>query len=146
LKILCVDHKKWRDAYGCSRFNVGRAPPFPIRLLARCSFLTRTPARLMGLGVRPEHVNTPSDPGAARPWVMRLVKRCGLESTLRSADVRKAHEKRLPTSLFFPITSVMHRGSVVTCMKLQIRIVGTRVVNCATTSLVRDYSAQLLGQ
>jgi 2-polyprenyl-6-methoxyphenol hydroxylase-like FAD-dependent oxidoreductase len=36
------------------------SPPLPIRLLARCPFLTRIPARLIGLGVRPEHVNTPS--------------------------------------------------------------------------------------
>jgi 2-polyprenyl-6-methoxyphenol hydroxylase-like FAD-dependent oxidoreductase len=35
------------------------SPPFPIRLLARCPFLTRIPARLIGLGVRPEHANTP---------------------------------------------------------------------------------------
>ena len=32
--------------------------PFPIRLLARIPFLARIPARLIGLGVRPEHVNT----------------------------------------------------------------------------------------
>ena len=36
------------------------SPPLPIRLLARFPFLTRIPARLIGLGVRPEHVNTPS--------------------------------------------------------------------------------------
>jgi 2-polyprenyl-6-methoxyphenol hydroxylase-like FAD-dependent oxidoreductase len=36
------------------------SPPLPIRLLARCPFLSRIPARLIGLGVRPEHVNTPS--------------------------------------------------------------------------------------
>ena len=35
-------------------------PPLPIRLLARCPFLARIPARLIGLGVRPEHVKTPS--------------------------------------------------------------------------------------
>jgi 2-polyprenyl-6-methoxyphenol hydroxylase-like FAD-dependent oxidoreductase len=34
------------------------SPPFPIRLLARIPFLARIPARLIGLGVRPEHVNT----------------------------------------------------------------------------------------
>lgn len=36
------------------------SPPLPIRLLARCPFMARIPARLIGLGVRPEHVNTPS--------------------------------------------------------------------------------------
>ena len=35
-------------------------PPLPIRLLARFPFLSRIPARLIGLGVRPEHVKTPS--------------------------------------------------------------------------------------
>ena len=35
-------------------------PPLPIRLLARFPFLARFPARLIGLGVRPEHVNTRS--------------------------------------------------------------------------------------
>jgi 2-polyprenyl-6-methoxyphenol hydroxylase-like FAD-dependent oxidoreductase len=34
-------------------------PPLFIRLLARFSFLSRLPARLIGLGVRPEHVKRP---------------------------------------------------------------------------------------
>jgi 2-polyprenyl-6-methoxyphenol hydroxylase-like FAD-dependent oxidoreductase len=33
--------------------------PLPIRLLARFPLLRRIPARLLGLGVRPEHVRTP---------------------------------------------------------------------------------------
>ncbi len=35
------------------------APPLPVRLLARYPFLRRLPARLVGVGVRPEHVDTP---------------------------------------------------------------------------------------
>lgn len=31
-------------------------PPWPVRLLGRCPMLQRIPARLVGLGVRPEHV------------------------------------------------------------------------------------------
>jgi len=31
-------------------------PPFPVKLLARFPFLRRIPARLIGIGVRPEHV------------------------------------------------------------------------------------------
>ncbi|MEO6306915.1 MAG: FAD-dependent oxidoreductase [Nitrospiraceae bacterium] len=34
------------------------SPPFPIRLLARFPFLRRIPARMIGLGFRPEHVHT----------------------------------------------------------------------------------------
>jgi 2-polyprenyl-6-methoxyphenol hydroxylase-like FAD-dependent oxidoreductase len=34
--------------------------PWPVRLLARFPFLRRVPARLLGLGVRPEHVRTPA--------------------------------------------------------------------------------------
>jgi hypothetical protein len=34
-------------------------PPFAIRLLARFPWLRRIPARMIGLGVRPEHVRTP---------------------------------------------------------------------------------------
>jgi 2-polyprenyl-6-methoxyphenol hydroxylase-like FAD-dependent oxidoreductase len=34
-------------------------PPLVVRLLARWPFLRRIPARLLGLGVRPEHVQTP---------------------------------------------------------------------------------------
>jgi 2-polyprenyl-6-methoxyphenol hydroxylase-like FAD-dependent oxidoreductase len=34
-------------------------PPLAIRLLARFPFLRRIPARMIGLGVRPEHVRTP---------------------------------------------------------------------------------------
>jgi len=38
------------------------APPFAIRLVARFPFLSRIPARLIGIGVRPEHVRTPAVP------------------------------------------------------------------------------------
>jgi 2-polyprenyl-6-methoxyphenol hydroxylase-like FAD-dependent oxidoreductase len=34
-------------------------PPVAVRLLARFPFLRRIPARMIGLGVRPEHVRTP---------------------------------------------------------------------------------------
>jgi 2-polyprenyl-6-methoxyphenol hydroxylase-like FAD-dependent oxidoreductase len=34
-------------------------PPFLIKLLDRCAFLRRIPARLVGIGFRPEHVRTP---------------------------------------------------------------------------------------
>jgi len=33
-------------------------PPLFVRLLARCAFLQRLPARLVGVGVRPEHVHS----------------------------------------------------------------------------------------
>ena len=33
-------------------------PPLPVRLLGRCPYLQRLPARLIGLGFRPEHVHT----------------------------------------------------------------------------------------
>jgi len=36
------------------------ALPFPLRLVQRCPVLRRIPARLVGLGVRPEHVRTPN--------------------------------------------------------------------------------------
>jgi 2-polyprenyl-6-methoxyphenol hydroxylase-like FAD-dependent oxidoreductase len=35
------------------------AAPLPIRILDRCPVLRRIPARLVGIGVRPEHVRTP---------------------------------------------------------------------------------------
>jgi 2-polyprenyl-6-methoxyphenol hydroxylase-like FAD-dependent oxidoreductase len=35
------------------------SPPYALRLLARLPFLRRIPARMIGLGVRPEHVRTP---------------------------------------------------------------------------------------
>ena len=34
-------------------------PPWPLRLLAQLAFLRRIPARLIGIGARPEHVRTP---------------------------------------------------------------------------------------
>jgi 2-polyprenyl-6-methoxyphenol hydroxylase-like FAD-dependent oxidoreductase len=34
-------------------------PPWPVRLIDRCPLLQRIPARLVGVGVRPEHVRTP---------------------------------------------------------------------------------------
>lgn len=39
--------------------NVPLQPPSALRLLARFPFLRRIPARMIGLGVRPEHVQTP---------------------------------------------------------------------------------------
>src|SRR5207249_33938 len=38
------------------------APPWVFRLVRRLPFLRRIPARLIGLGVRPEHVRTPAAP------------------------------------------------------------------------------------
>ena len=38
------------------------SPPWPIRLLNRCPLLQRIPARLVGVGIRPEHVRTPEVP------------------------------------------------------------------------------------
>lgn len=35
-------------------------PPLPLRLLARFPWLRRIPARLIGLGFRPEHVHVPA--------------------------------------------------------------------------------------
>jgi 2-polyprenyl-6-methoxyphenol hydroxylase-like FAD-dependent oxidoreductase len=45
-----------------SRVLASRAaltPPWPVRLLDRCPMLQRIPARLVGLGIRREHVQTP---------------------------------------------------------------------------------------
>jgi 2-polyprenyl-6-methoxyphenol hydroxylase-like FAD-dependent oxidoreductase len=39
--------------------TVRLTPPYALRLLARFPFLRRIPARMIGLGVRPEHVQTP---------------------------------------------------------------------------------------
>ena len=33
--------------------------PWPLRLLRRFPILARIPARLVGIGVRPEHIHTP---------------------------------------------------------------------------------------
>jgi 2-polyprenyl-6-methoxyphenol hydroxylase-like FAD-dependent oxidoreductase len=47
--------------------------PLPLRLMSRFALLRRIPARLVGVGVRPEHVHTPdilaaqAAPGAANP-------------------------------------------------------------------------------
>jgi hypothetical protein len=35
------------------------SPPLPVRLLGRWPLLQRLPARLIGLGFRPEHVRMP---------------------------------------------------------------------------------------
>ena len=43
------------------------APPWPIRLLKRFPFLRRFPARAVGMGIRPEHVQTP-EAGSSPPW------------------------------------------------------------------------------
>ena len=38
------------------------SPPWPVRLMQRWPILRRIPARLVGVGIRPEHVRTPSNP------------------------------------------------------------------------------------
>ncbi|HWG96578.1 MAG TPA: FAD-dependent monooxygenase, partial [Nitrospira sp.] len=40
--------------------KVSLSPPWVVGLLARFPFLRRIPARLIGLGIRPEHVRTPA--------------------------------------------------------------------------------------
>jgi len=42
------------------------APPWPVRLVSSCPMLQRIPARLVGLGVRPEHVQTPEAVAVSR--------------------------------------------------------------------------------
>ncbi len=39
-------------------------PPLALRLMARVAFLRRIPARLVGIGIRPEHVKSPAAAGA----------------------------------------------------------------------------------
>jgi 2-polyprenyl-6-methoxyphenol hydroxylase-like FAD-dependent oxidoreductase len=39
-------------------------PPWPVKLLGRWKFLQRIPARVVGVGFRPEHVKTPEAPEA----------------------------------------------------------------------------------
>jgi len=41
-------------------------PPLPVRLVRRYPFLRRVPARLVGVGLRPEHVRTPDVLGGQR--------------------------------------------------------------------------------
>jgi hypothetical protein len=36
------------------------SPPLPVRLLKHSALLSRLPARLIGMGIRPEHVQTPN--------------------------------------------------------------------------------------
>jgi 2-polyprenyl-6-methoxyphenol hydroxylase-like FAD-dependent oxidoreductase len=52
---LLVQNRVIRRVLGGGKFS----PPFIIRLIARFPFLNRIPARLIGIGVRPEHVKTP---------------------------------------------------------------------------------------
>jgi hypothetical protein len=40
-------------------------PPWPVRLLRRFPILRRIPARVIGMGFRPEHVRTPEAAGVA---------------------------------------------------------------------------------
>jgi 2-polyprenyl-6-methoxyphenol hydroxylase-like FAD-dependent oxidoreductase len=52
-----------------SRVLAGRekpVPPWPVRLLTRCPRLQRIPARLVGIGVRAEHIASPDVLAAAR--------------------------------------------------------------------------------
>jgi 2-polyprenyl-6-methoxyphenol hydroxylase-like FAD-dependent oxidoreductase len=42
-------------------------PPFVLKLFKLLPILRRIPARIVGMGVRPEHIHTPEQSGAARP-------------------------------------------------------------------------------
>ena len=46
-------------------------PPWPLRLIARFPFLRRIPARVIGMGFRPEHVRTQSANGAPGSSLVR---------------------------------------------------------------------------
>lgn len=45
----------------------GIAPPLAVRALARFRLLRRIPARMVGMGARPEHIGSPESPTASRP-------------------------------------------------------------------------------
>jgi 2-polyprenyl-6-methoxyphenol hydroxylase-like FAD-dependent oxidoreductase len=48
--------------------NTGKIePPLPVKLLKAFPLLRRIPARIIGLGIRPEHIRTPERPMAAKP-------------------------------------------------------------------------------
>jgi 2-polyprenyl-6-methoxyphenol hydroxylase-like FAD-dependent oxidoreductase len=54
---LAIQNRVIRRALsGSDKFS----PPFAIRLLALVPFLRRIPARIIGMGFRPEHVRTPA--------------------------------------------------------------------------------------
>ena len=42
-------------------------PPFLLKLLRTIPFLRRIPARILGVGIRPEHIRTPEQAGARSP-------------------------------------------------------------------------------
>ena len=42
--------------------RVPSRPPLPLRLLVRFPALRRIPARLVGMGIRPEHIRSPERP------------------------------------------------------------------------------------
>jgi hypothetical protein len=46
---------------------VSAKPPLAFRLLAQFPFLQRIPARLIGIGIRPEHIATPDVAVGRRP-------------------------------------------------------------------------------
>ena len=45
--------------------NTTMAPPWAVRLFDRFPLLQRIPARIVGVGVRPEHIKSPAAPPAA---------------------------------------------------------------------------------
>ncbi|MGH9503312.1 MAG: FAD-dependent oxidoreductase [Terriglobales bacterium] len=53
---LIVQNNVIRRVLGSTR---PLAPPWPVKLLGRWRFLQRVPARVLGVGFRPEHVKTP---------------------------------------------------------------------------------------
>jgi 2-polyprenyl-6-methoxyphenol hydroxylase-like FAD-dependent oxidoreductase len=50
-----------------ARSTAPQEPPLPLKLLQRLPLLRRLPARLVGIGVRPERVRTPATPERATP-------------------------------------------------------------------------------
>jgi 2-polyprenyl-6-methoxyphenol hydroxylase-like FAD-dependent oxidoreductase len=50
---------------GVLRGTTTPKPPLPLRLFAKLPFLQRIPARLIGMGFRPEHVRTPPAPSTS---------------------------------------------------------------------------------
>jgi 2-polyprenyl-6-methoxyphenol hydroxylase-like FAD-dependent oxidoreductase len=61
IQVKVQDHIISRVLAGAGKMKV----PAPVRLLNACPLLRRLPARLVGVGVRPEHVHTPDASQAA---------------------------------------------------------------------------------
>jgi hypothetical protein len=87
-------------------------PPLLLRLLAECPLLRRVPARVLGLGVRPEHIRTPERFNGNRPASVRSA--CRVACDRRRGPRRRKYLRSVAASVT-PFSATIRSSAASQC-------------------------------